>query len=159
MKYDLNQPAIKWQIGYGDDPALAARGITGTGMPGIVNSLIVTESGLVFGAGLDNQIRAWDSDTGRQLWSSRFGGNFLGSPVMYEMAGRQYPRGPGGERGGRPRRRSISDGRGTPPLRRWAGWPTLFPGNSQPSAGPRTWAPYNTELLGDYAVTACSLIR
>ena len=90
VKYDLNQPAIKWQIGYGDDPVLAARGITGTGMPGIVNSLIVTESGLVFGAGLDNQIRAWDSDTGRQLWSSRFGGNFLGSPIMYETAGRQY---------------------------------------------------------------------
>ena len=90
VKYDLNGPAIKWRIGYGDDPVLAARGITGTGMPGIVNSLIVTESGLVFGAGLDNHVRAWDSDTGRQLWSARFGGNFLGSPVMYEMAGRQY---------------------------------------------------------------------
>jgi quinoprotein glucose dehydrogenase len=90
VKFDLNQPAIKWQIGYGDDPTLAARGITGTGMPGIVNSLIVTESGILFGAGLDNHVRAWDSDTGRQLWSARFGGSFLGSPIMYEMAGRQY---------------------------------------------------------------------
>jgi quinoprotein glucose dehydrogenase len=44
----------------------------------------------VFGAGRDNQIRAWDSDTGRQLWSSRFGGNFVGSPAMYEMDGKQY---------------------------------------------------------------------
>jgi len=26
----------------------------------------------------------------RQLWSARFGGNFVGSPVMYEMEGRQY---------------------------------------------------------------------
>jgi quinoprotein glucose dehydrogenase len=90
VKYDLNEPAIKWSIGYGDDPTLAARGITGTGMPGIINSIIVTESGLIFGAGRDNQIRAWDTDTGRQLWSSRFGGNFTGSPVMYEMGGRQY---------------------------------------------------------------------
>jgi quinoprotein glucose dehydrogenase len=90
VKFDLNQPAIKWEIGYGDDPVLAARGITGTGMPGIVNSLIVTESGLLFGAGLDNHIRAWDSDTGRSLWSARFGGNFLGSPIMYETDGRQY---------------------------------------------------------------------
>jgi glucose dehydrogenase len=57
---------------------------------GQVNGIIVTASGLVFGAGRDNQIRAWDSDTGRQLWSSRFGGDFVGSPVMYEMAGRQY---------------------------------------------------------------------
>ncbi len=90
VKYDLNTPAIKWRIGFGDDPALAARGITGTGMPALLNSVIVTASGLVFGAGGDNQIRAWDSDTGKQLWSSRFGGNFVGSPAMYEMDGRQY---------------------------------------------------------------------
>src|SRR5688572_30717643 len=59
-------------------------------MPGIQNSIIVTESGLVFGAGRDNFIRAWDSDTGRQVWASRFGGNFTGSPAMYEMGGKQY---------------------------------------------------------------------
>jgi quinoprotein glucose dehydrogenase len=90
VKYDLNAPNIKWRIGFGDDPALAARGITGTGMPGLLNGLVVTESGLLFGAGGDNQIRAWDSETGRQLWVSRFGGNFVGSPVMYETNGRQY---------------------------------------------------------------------
>ena len=50
----------------------------------------MTEAGLVFGAGRDNLIRAWDSDTGRQLWASRFGGNFTGSPAMYEMDGKQY---------------------------------------------------------------------
>ena len=90
VKYDLNQPTIKWRIGFGDDPVLAARGITGTGVAATLNGIIVTEAGIVFGAGRDNQIRAWDSDTGRQLWSSRFGGNFVGSPVMYEMDGRQY---------------------------------------------------------------------
>ena len=90
VKYDLNEPGIKWRIGFGDDPALAAQGITGTGVPGLINGIIVTESGLVFGAGRDNQIRAWDSETGRQLWASRFGGNFLGQLAMYEMDGRQY---------------------------------------------------------------------
>jgi quinoprotein glucose dehydrogenase len=90
LKYDLNAPRIVWRIGFGDDPALAARGITGTGMPAVLNGLVVTESGLVFGAGGDNQIRAWDSETGRQLWASRFGGNFAGSPLMYETDGRQY---------------------------------------------------------------------
>jgi quinoprotein glucose dehydrogenase len=90
VKYDLNEPSIKWRIGFGDDPALAARGITGTGAPALLNGVIVTESGLVFGAGRDNQIRAWDSSNGRQLWASRFGGDFIGSPVMYEMDGRQY---------------------------------------------------------------------
>jgi len=90
VKYDLNQPRIAWRIGFGDDPALAARGITGTGAPAILNGLVVTESGLLFGAGADNQIRAWDTETGRPLWVSRFGGNFVGSPAMYETAGRQY---------------------------------------------------------------------
>jgi quinoprotein glucose dehydrogenase len=90
VKYNLNEPAIAWRVGFGDDPALAARGVTGTGAPALLNGVIVTESGLVFGAGRDNQIRAWDSETGRQLWSSRFGGEFIGSPVMYEMDGRQY---------------------------------------------------------------------
>jgi quinoprotein glucose dehydrogenase len=80
VKYDLNVPAIKWRVGFGDEPELAARGITGTGAPGLVNGVIITASGLLFGAGRDNQIRAWDTDTGRQLWSSRFGGDFVGSP-------------------------------------------------------------------------------
>jgi hypothetical protein len=31
-----------------------------------------------------------EHDTGAQLWSARFGGDFVGSPVMYEAAGRQY---------------------------------------------------------------------
>jgi quinoprotein glucose dehydrogenase len=90
VKYDLNEPRIQWQVGFGDDPELAERGITGTGAPGLLNGVIVTASGIVFGAGRDNQIRAWDSSTGKQLWSARFGGNFTGSPVMYEMGGRQY---------------------------------------------------------------------
>jgi quinoprotein glucose dehydrogenase len=90
VKYDLNVPAIKWRIGFGDDPELAARGITGTGTPGLLNGVIVTASGLLFGAGRDNTIRAWDTDSGAQLWSSRFAGEFIGSPVMYEMGGRQY---------------------------------------------------------------------
>jgi quinoprotein glucose dehydrogenase len=90
VKYDLNEPRIAWRIGFGDDPSLAARGITGTGVPALLNGIVITESGLIFGAGGDNQIRAWDSNTGRQLWVSRFGGTFVGSPVMYEASGRQY---------------------------------------------------------------------
>jgi quinoprotein glucose dehydrogenase len=90
VKYDLNEPAITWRIGFGDDPSLVPRGVTGTGVTQMRNSIIVTESGLVIGAGRDNQIRAWDSESGKQLWSSWFGGNFIGSPAMYELDGRTY---------------------------------------------------------------------
>ncbi len=131
VKYDLNEPAIKWRIGFGDDPALVDRGVTGTGVTQMRNSIIVTEAGLIFGAGRDNQIRAWDSDSGKQLWSSRFGGNFVGSPAMYEMDGKQYllvsaASAVGGRGGG-------------------AGAPTAPAGNPQgaaASSGPMGWVAY-----------------
>ena len=129
VKYDLNKPAIAWQIPYGDDPALAQRGITGTGAPGIINSLIVTQSGLVFGAGRDNQIRAWDSDTGKQLWSSRFGGPFTSSPAMYEMDGKQYLLVPAAGSTGR--------GRGAGPAAAPAGGPA-----GAADAAPMGWVAY-----------------
>jgi hypothetical protein len=105
---------------------LAARGITGTGAPGIVNSIVVTASGLVFGAGHDNQIRAWDSDTGQQLWSSRFGGGFLGSPFMYETSGRTFLVVPAAS--------SAGGGRGTPPP---------APLADGEAAGPMGWVAYS----------------
>ena len=113
-------------------PTLVERGVTGTGVTQMRNSIIVTESGLVFGAGRDNQIRAWDSDTGKQLWSSRFGGNFVGSPAMYEMDGRQYLLVPaastaGGRGGGAGVPAAPAGGpqvADRPRPRRWAGSPT-----------------------------------
>jgi hypothetical protein len=71
---------------------------------------------LVFGAGGDNQVRAWDSDTGKQLWSSRYGGSFSGSLVMYEMDGRQYLLVPAASSAG-------GRGRGGPPPAAPAGEP------------------------------------
>jgi hypothetical protein len=127
VKYDLNKPGIQWRIPYGDDPALAARGITGTGTPGTTNSLVVTESGLVFGAGGDSQVRAWDSETGQQLWSSRFGGSFLGSLVMYEMDGRQYLLVPAAASAG---------GRGR------GGAPAVAPAGAAAQSAPLGWVAY-----------------
>ena len=90
--YDLNKGAIRWQTGFGDDPTLAAQGIHGTGMPQMRNSVIVTASGLLFGFGGDSTIYAYDTDTGKVLWSAPLGGasGVRGSPVMYEIDGRAY---------------------------------------------------------------------
>ena len=128
VKYDLNEPSIKWRIGFGDDPSLVARGVFGTGVPQMRNSIIVTESGLVFGAGRDNQIRAWDSDSGKQLWSSRFGGNFIGSPAMYEMDGRPYLLVPAA---------SSAGGRGG------GAAPAAVVPSPTPAAGPMGWVAYS----------------
>jgi quinoprotein glucose dehydrogenase len=90
--YDLNKPIIRWQVGFGDDPSLAAAGVTGTAIPQMRNSVIVTASGLLFGIGGDGHIRAYDADTGRVLWTAKLGGGsgVRGSPILYELDGRVY---------------------------------------------------------------------
>jgi quinoprotein glucose dehydrogenase len=90
VKYDLNEPAIKWRVGLGDDPRLAASGLTGTGMTQMRNSILVTSTGLIFGPGNDNKIRAYSTDTGEILWTGSFAGTFRGSPVIYVYQGREY---------------------------------------------------------------------
>jgi quinoprotein glucose dehydrogenase len=91
VKYDLNNdPVIKWRVGLGDDPRLAALGIHDTGSSQMRNSLVVTASGLLFAVGGDNKIRAYDTDTGKVLWSADVAGTFRGGPSMYTLDGRQY---------------------------------------------------------------------
>jgi quinoprotein glucose dehydrogenase len=90
--YDLNKGTIKWQTGFGDDPALAAQGIKGTGVTQMRNSIVITASGLVFGFGGDSTVYAYDADTGKVLWSAPLGGavGVRGSPSMFELDGREY---------------------------------------------------------------------
>ncbi len=90
VAYDLNKGTIKWRIPVGDDPQLAAKGITGTGSRSLRAGIIPTATGLVFIAGGDGKIRAYDEDTGKVLWEKAIGGTSRGVPVMYEMNGREY---------------------------------------------------------------------
>jgi quinoprotein glucose dehydrogenase len=70
--------------------------------------MLVTKTGLVFIAGGDNKVRAYDEDTGQVVWTGSIPGASSGIPTGYEMNGRQYvvfssqPRIPAG-RGGRGR--------------------------------------------------------
>ena len=89
-KYDLNIPAIVWQVGFGDDPELAEKGMTGTGMPQMRNGAVVTDTGLYFAAGGDNKIRAYDTANGTVLWTGHYSGTYRGAPIMYAIDGRQY---------------------------------------------------------------------
>ena len=89
-KYDLNTGTIAWQIGLGDHPRLAAMGITGTGTPQMRSSMVVTAGGLVFAPGGDGKVRAYDSETGKEVWVAALGGAIRGAPSMYEIDGRQY---------------------------------------------------------------------
>jgi quinoprotein glucose dehydrogenase len=106
--YDLNTGEIKWQVPNGDHPpTIQAGGPANTGGVGARHGIVVTKGGLVFHAGGDGKVRAYDEDTGQVLWSGSFAGSSSGVPVSFESKGRQYfvvianqgGRGGGGGRG------------------------------------------------------------
>jgi quinoprotein glucose dehydrogenase len=52
---------------------------------------IVTDGGLAFiGAAMDNYLRAFDVDTGRELWKGRLPAGGQATPMSYEANGRQF---------------------------------------------------------------------
>ena len=106
--YDLNSGEIKWQVPNGDHPAtMSAGGPANTGGVGARYGIVVTKGGLVFHAGNDGKVRAYDEDSGEVLWTGTFSGTTGGVPVSYEAKGRQYfvimSNEGGGGRGGRGR--------------------------------------------------------
>ena len=87
---DLDQ-IKKWQVPLGDDPAtLAAGGPANTGSLGARNGMVVTKAGIVFVAGSDRKVRAYDEDDGHVLWTGTLPGSASGIPVSYEAKGRQF---------------------------------------------------------------------
>jgi quinoprotein glucose dehydrogenase len=89
---DLRRNVIRWQVMLGSTRDMTpwfvpARTI---GMPNM-GGPIVTEAGLVFiAAATDNYLRAFDIDTGRELWKGRLPAGGQATPMTYEVNGRQY---------------------------------------------------------------------
>jgi quinoprotein glucose dehydrogenase len=89
--YDLNTGSIKWQVPAGGDfPAAVAEGGVNTGYPSARAGIISTSTGLLFNAGSDGKLRAYDAETGRILWTGQLPAVSTGVPAMYEVNGKQY---------------------------------------------------------------------
>lgn len=58
--------------------------------PAYTGSLLATGGGLVFGGDLDRRFRAFDDATGEVLWETVLPTAVAGTPVSYEVDGRQY---------------------------------------------------------------------
>jgi quinoprotein glucose dehydrogenase len=89
---DLDEGAFRWRSVLGEIEALAKRGVPKTGAPNIGGS-IVTGGGLVFiAATSDRRFRAFDRDTGRELWSAELPASGFATPVTYlgQRSGRQF---------------------------------------------------------------------
>ncbi|PYJ06840.1 MAG: pyrrolo-quinoline quinone, partial [Verrucomicrobia bacterium] len=100
---DLNTGKLRWQVPLGEYPELTAQGISKTGTENF-GGATVTAGGLVFCSGtLDNRIRAFDKDTGAELWSWTLPWHGTAPPATYAVKGRQFvvvPATGGGKLGG-----------------------------------------------------------
>lgn len=85
--YDLNTGDIRWKIPLGDVPGLADKG-TGTHYPKV--GPVVTAGGLIFTGTRDRKVRAFDVETGKQLWEHTVDAAVEGIPAVYEAGGRQF---------------------------------------------------------------------
>ena len=87
---DLNTGKLLWKVPHGEYPELAAQGLKNTGTENY-GGPIVTAGGLIFCAGTrDNKLRAYDKDTGRELWSAVLPWTGSAPPATYEVNGRQF---------------------------------------------------------------------
>jgi quinoprotein glucose dehydrogenase len=87
---DLATGDFVWRRAIGDYPALAARGLKGTGTYQI-GGCIATAGGVLFiAAGADEKIRAVDSGSGDVLWEHKLPAGGYATPATYSAGGKQY---------------------------------------------------------------------
>jgi quinoprotein glucose dehydrogenase len=87
---DLNTGKLLWKVPLGEYPELTARGIPKTGTENY-GGAIVTAGGLLFCSGTrDALIRAFDKDTGAELWSDKLPWVGSAPPTTYSIHGRQF---------------------------------------------------------------------
>ncbi len=89
----LETGRILWDVPLGTMPVLkegAPPAPADSGSPNL-GGPIVTASGLVFvGATLDRMFRAFDVETGRELWKASLPAGARATPMTYEAGGRQF---------------------------------------------------------------------
>ncbi len=87
---DLNQGTILWQVPLGEYEELTAKGIPQIGTENY-GGPVVTAGGLLFiGASKDGYFRAFDKDTGKELWKYKLPAGGYATPAVYEAKGKQY---------------------------------------------------------------------
>ena len=88
--YDLNTGKVLWRVPLGELEALTQQGVPLTGSQNL-GGATVTAGGLVFVAGTeDEKLRAFDADTGAELWSAKLPFAGTAAPAVYEVDGRQF---------------------------------------------------------------------
>ena len=89
---NANTGDIVWRVPLGEYKELTAKGIAKTGTASNSGAPLATAGGLVFmGGTLDGQFRAFDSATGKELWTASPGFNVANYAISYRGANnKQY---------------------------------------------------------------------
>jgi quinoprotein glucose dehydrogenase len=88
---DLNTGKYLWKVPLGNYPELAARGMADTGTENYGGPLVTAGGVLIIGAtNFDREIRAFDSKTGKLLWSANLPYSGNATPATYMIDGKQY---------------------------------------------------------------------
>jgi quinoprotein glucose dehydrogenase len=92
VKYDLNTGNIVWRIPTGVQEAPPEYNIpNNTGVQFPRNAPLVTAGGLIFLAtGPERKVRAYDRDSGKELWQHSLPNGAEGMPATYQVNGRQF---------------------------------------------------------------------
>ncbi len=88
---DATTGALRWEVPLGAFPGLENPNAIGFGSPSL-GGPIVTAGGLTFiGASFDSHLRAFDSETGKELWKGNLPTSARATPMTYRTAsGKQY---------------------------------------------------------------------
>jgi len=86
--YDLNSGKIKWQIPCGDLPQAGPGPMRGNVYP--KGGIVVTAGGLIFFAGNEGKLYAFDKETGKVVFTKDLPNGSAGVPAVYEAGGREY---------------------------------------------------------------------
>jgi len=87
---DLTSGKLLWKVPLGEYPELTKRGIPKTGTE-LYGGPLVTKGGLVFVAATkDEMIRAFDKQTGKQVWEAKLPAAGYATPATYSIDGKQY---------------------------------------------------------------------
>jgi quinoprotein glucose dehydrogenase len=88
---NANTGEIAWRVPLGSFDELDALGVPKTGTPNIGGS-IATAGGLIFiAATVDGRFHAFDSRTGKELWSAKLDGDAHSTPMTFQgKNGKQY---------------------------------------------------------------------
>jgi alcohol dehydrogenase (cytochrome c) len=76
-----------------------------------MSGVLTTGGGLVFAGTPEGEFKAYDQDTGKELWSYQTGSGIVGSPMSFSIGGKQYIAVPSGFGG-------------------WTGWATIGGGGA-----------------------------